>query len=299
MNAATKIGLKLVVHINSWLALARNSIIFEKSLWWRPLLDVYTQTGRSSLAFQRGGPAIIVLILVTTLILATEAQSEVSVRNHDAVLDPSGFQILEAPHLFISGVITGETANRVNQLIGRAQNASSMSYSSGDPVLSVILDSPGGDVTAAIEIGRLFRKHFASTYVMSGSNCNSACVLAFMGGVRRTLPADSTIGLHRPRFKNQASFADLSADEAFKEYDSLANETLEYFEEMRVSTRVFEIMMSVSSGDIKYLSAEDASQIGLTGEDPNFAEWQKAIFCEWAASSGYLPSDVPPWDKCS
>jgi len=57
------------------------------------------------------------------------------------------------------------------------------------------LDSPGGDVAVAMEVGRMLRRARAWTDMRNGGSCASACVLTFLGGVNRR--PHGKIGLHR------------------------------------------------------------------------------------------------------
>jgi hypothetical protein len=58
------------------------------------------------------------------------------------------------------------------------------------------INSQGGDVNAAIAIGRMFRKERAHLQVNENSVCISACVLILAGAVER--PVSGAIGIHRP-----------------------------------------------------------------------------------------------------
>ena len=68
--------------------------------------------------------------------------------------------------------------------------------------LRVDVDSPGGQLFAALEIGRLLRHETASVRVERGAACISACVFVLMGGIERYVAADARIGLHRPSFRD-------------------------------------------------------------------------------------------------
>ena len=70
--------------------------------------------------------------------------------------------------------------------------------------LVVWLDSKGGDVSAAIKIGKLIRKYDGQTIIGSfpaviaeNPKCYSSCALIFNAGVRRAV-IDGVLGLHRP-----------------------------------------------------------------------------------------------------
>jgi hypothetical protein len=58
------------------------------------------------------------------------------------------------------------------------------------------LDSVGGDVFAAMHIGRLIRKHDGLTIISVPSKCYSSCALLFISGVMRHNLGE--LGLHRP-----------------------------------------------------------------------------------------------------
>src|SRR5262245_8436773 len=64
--------------------------------------------------------------------------------------------------------------------------------------LRVDVDSPGGQVFAALEIGRLLRREGAPIRMGKGAVCVSACVFVLMGATEREAAADARIGLHRP-----------------------------------------------------------------------------------------------------
>src|SRR5215472_14729528 len=65
----------------------------------------------------------------------------------------------------------------------------------GRPVaLNVDIDSPGGQVFAGLEIGRLLRREAALVRVGRGASCISACVFVLMGGAEREVAAGARIG---------------------------------------------------------------------------------------------------------
>ncbi len=74
-------------------------------------------------------------------------------------------------------------------------------YNSGNLHAVVLLDSYGGKVLAAMELGRLFRQVGAAVIVeqvgAAGGRCFSACVYALMGGKKRVIPPQSQAGVHR------------------------------------------------------------------------------------------------------
>ena len=73
--------------------------------------------------------------------------------------------------------------------------------------LTIAINSNGGDVAAAMQLGAMFRQMHARLIVartdpahpghLRGGFCVSACVYAMMGAERRIARADSMVGLHR------------------------------------------------------------------------------------------------------
>ena len=63
---------------------------------------------------------------------------------------------------------------------------------------TIVLNSPGGNLSAGVILGREFRKRNISTVIPSGAVCTSTCAYAFMGGTRRTVELGGRYGLHRP-----------------------------------------------------------------------------------------------------
>lgn len=72
----------------------------------------------------------------------------------------------------------------------------------------VVLSGPGGRMGAGFEISRMIRNRRLATRVDTG--CASACTIAFLGGVDRTISAGARLGFH------QASFPGMSANDMFE-----------------------------------------------------------------------------------
>jgi len=56
--------------------------------------------------------------------------------------------------------------------------------------------SEGGNVVAAIQIGEIIRSNGFTTSVVQNARCASACALAWLGGTKRFMGAQSKIGFH-------------------------------------------------------------------------------------------------------
>lgn len=64
--------------------------------------------------------------------------------------------------------------------------------------LQVYFDSEGGDVSAAITIGRLVRNYDGWTLIGDGAKCYGSCALIFISGVVRLIAGSGELGIHRP-----------------------------------------------------------------------------------------------------
>jgi ATP-dependent protease ClpP protease subunit len=88
--------------------------------------------------------------------------------------------------VWITGEITSKDANAV----------SAIEHEIAAKGVLVWLNSAGGNVDAAMSIGRVIRKHDGHTIVGPSEKCNSSCALVFIAGVYRVNFGD--LGLHRP-----------------------------------------------------------------------------------------------------
>jgi hypothetical protein len=65
-------------------------------------------------------------------------------------------------------------------------------------IRDVVLSGPGGRAATGFELFRLFRERKLATHVDGG--CASACTIAFLGGVERSLGPKGRLGFHRASF---------------------------------------------------------------------------------------------------
>jgi len=67
----------------------------------------------------------------------------------------------------------------------------------GEYVKSISLNSPGGALDDAMEMGRLIRERGVATVVADGALCASSCPLVLAGGLTRTVGSQAAIGVHQ------------------------------------------------------------------------------------------------------
>ena len=70
------------------------------------------------------------------------------------------------------------------------------------PRVEIYLSSHGGSLKYGIEIGRIFRKFKIDTFISDGQRCSSACAIAFLGGVKRTIFGNGSILFHAPYLRS-------------------------------------------------------------------------------------------------
>lgn len=137
------------------------------------------------------------------------------------------------------------------------------------------LNSPGGLLSAAIEIGEIVRREAMTTNVIDNTQCVSACVFILAAGVQRIISAKGKIGIHRPRF-DEESFASLPVDQARAKYNKMTTEVQQYLTRMGMSDGLYTAMLRVPSDQVQTLPWKTAREFGLDGEDPSWAEYIRA-----------------------
>lgn len=129
----------------------------------------------------------------------------------------------------------------------------------------VTISSEGGDVDAAIRIGRDLRRSEAFlSSIGPHAICYSACVFIAAGAVERFV---QDVGIHRPYFSDLNAETLVEADQRYKHVMIIVND---YLKEMNINDEVFQIMESVSPGEIRRLTPEEAERLGFLGTDPAY-----------------------------
>ena len=190
--------------------------------------------------------------------------------------------ITENAHILISGEITKEDVSKLNSLLAQQHVYLMASTPEGTPI--VLLDSRGGDIKAALEIGRILRSISAWTIVDDGKSCNSACVFLFSAGVKRDIFGNGRLGLHSPR-SYYSEFAPLSKYEAS---DQLINICRNYMDEMGISNQVFSDMLQTPSQSVNFVDRFYAESHGLVGIAP-LEEWGRTPLEEWGRAKRHSP----------
>jgi hypothetical protein len=124
------------------------------------------------------------------------------------------------------------------------------------PNYEVILSSPGGDVTEALKIGRLFKALYVTALVgPTFGPCVSACFIIFASATQR-ISWSGLIGIHRP-YVNPERMLTLTPGvaEALETHALLDAEN--YLHQLRVPNHLVDTMFANSSTEVHWLSAEE------------------------------------------
>lgn len=140
---------------------------------------------------------------------------------------------------------------------------------------AVSLDSPGGDVYAAMELGRVFRRNLVSIRLMGGkAECASACILAWIGApMRQVSEAHPAFIIHRP-FGFASAEQNLLA--ASGQWRTLQTDIHQHLLDMNIPATLLDAMNEIPSETSRKLSAEELSRYLMVVNDPAFAEIQDA-----------------------
>ncbi|WP_375599016.1 hypothetical protein [Devosia sp. Naph2] len=105
----------------------------------------------------------------------------------DILDEPLRIELTSGGVLRLTGTIDPGSAQRFEQEI----------VSRGEYVSTVLLDSPGGSVDDALEMGRQILEHGLNTQVPDGALCASSCPIVFASGTEREAGRDAAIGVHQ------------------------------------------------------------------------------------------------------
>lgn len=114
------------------------------------------------------------------------------------------------------------------------------------------INSPGGNVLAALDLGRAIRRHKLGINVVgkTGDECISACTLVYMGGLFRWMPLKATYGIHRFFTKQGVTVADPIA-----EAQIVSGQIAAYLVEMGISGNFLTMMSQIdAAGGENYLA---------------------------------------------
>ena len=179
-------------------------------------------------------------------------------------------------------------SNDATKIISSITNTKKMFKTDGCKIGgSISLDSIGGDVDNALQLGRYFKAQKMFVEVSVGHPiftkdkfdvdvknpgiCYSSCVFLLAGGVHRSvLTGLSEVGIHRPYFSDLEGSP--SAGQVKVMRDKMIQKIRVYLDDMDINPALSEDMMSIPPNQIKILSEQELSKYRLNVGDANFEE---------------------------
>ncbi len=162
---------------------------------------------------------------------------------------------------------SGGTLNVTGTIdVGSAERFKAEVESFREYIKVVALDSPGGSVNDALEIGKAIREGGFTTSVAEGALCASSCPLIFAGGTERLATEKSAIGVHQIYANVEA--ANLSAGlraagEAMSDAQKTTAAITRYLTESGVDPALWLHALETPPNRLYYLSAAELTEYKL------------------------------------
>jgi hypothetical protein len=193
------------------------------------------------------------------------ADGETSMSVRVVPLSPSGV-FSDTTLVYLDGPIDAGAPDRLAKALDRAAGK-----------IAIWLNSPGGNLFAGMRLGRVIRKHGASTHIIDygtllPGECYSACSLAFLGGVFRFNDNGARYGVHRASLQGGPTPGDrdLAPD--------LSAAIKGYIREMGIDARLFDLWAKAGPDEMYLLSQRQASELGVVNNGRRPPEWSVAAF---------------------
>jgi hypothetical protein len=126
------------------------------------------------------------------------------------------------------------------------------------PDAVVFLESPGGTVIPALEIGRLVRERGYRTVVLAGGTCASSCALIWLAGTPRYLAPGGRVGFHASSMQDEdGRLVESGLSNAFVGY---------YLSKLELSESAVVFTTMTSPYELNWLTAENSDGAGISFE---------------------------------
>jgi len=150
------------------------------------------------------------------------------------------------------------------------RNTDSIKHGDGSANMIFQITSDGGDVYAAMRLGRLLRSNKAKVWAVN--YCASACVLVLAGGVDRFSEYENVV-IHRPY---DTAVGGIGMQERQKLLKARNQDIRDYLSEMNVPTELLNEMLAVPAHEGRRLSNDELKYFMLHGGDPAWEEDENA-----------------------
>jgi hypothetical protein len=155
----------------------------------------------------------------------------------------------------------------------------------------VVLNSPGGQIMAALKIGREIKKRGFYTNVGSKGMCASACAMIWLAGAKRLVDVASRIGFHAAYLVDKKG--------RFIKEDGATNALVgAYYAHLGLSDEAIFYLTSAAPKQMMWLTADTAEKLGLIAEITDKAKSVKTgTKPAKSAEQTELESPPPPMKK--
>ncbi|ODN70688.1 hypothetical protein [Methylobrevis pamukkalensis] len=167
--------------------------------------------------------------------------------------EPMSFELVAGGRLEARGTITPGTAARFAEEIGKR----------GGYATTIVLDSPGGSVTDALEMSRLIRARGLDTLVEEEGRCASSCPLVFSGGTQRFAEEGASVGVHQVSAMRVTGGPEETGAEGMASAQRVSAECQRHLVDMGVDPRVWIHAMETPPEQIFYFTQDELLELKL------------------------------------
>jgi hypothetical protein len=143
---------------------------------------------------------------------------------------------------------------------GSAEAFASEVNARGEYIRTVVLNSPGGSVGDALEMGRLIRAKGFATEVEKDRICVSSCPLVFVGGAKRAAGANAIIGVHQVFAPDPAEAA---RHDTMSEAQRVSARCQRYLAEMGIDLKMWVHAMETPKDQLFIFSANELRELNI------------------------------------
>ena len=251
-------------------------------VWTGEIMTGNQRPFRNSLRIRVQISGLVVLILVFHCLLLVAARADLRIvkrTDHDL-------------SLLISGTINERDAKALQELTADLEH----------DTFTVHLDSKGGDVLAAMQIGRLIRKYEGTTWIWHDlddgvlpldAKCYSSCALIFIAGVTQLNAGQ--LGLHRPYLAS----APQSRQAVEKQVPLMLSGIKQYITEMGITDSFYEQMVNTEPSQMVVYNSDNYVKL-VPQDDPVHQEIEIAYQARhYGASTSEIRERLLDSEKCS
>lgn len=176
-----------------------------------------------------------------------------------------------APRILAQGHIEIDTADKLKKFLKNSPPGKT----------TVVFDSPGGNLVGGIQLGLLIRQLEFDTaaletvdeemrgetkVIAANPMCASACSLAFLGGVNRSVEEGARLGVHQ--------FYSSGAQIGDAETQVLMTSIAGYIQLMGVNRRFMDLASLTSAGKMHWLTLSEVKSLQVDNSSPELAAWK-------------------------